>query len=396
MLGAARLPSFLRIMSYRTSCVEHPPGQRYIHVEEWQIEAAGGACGAILLSLLEGWHNSRIAQSKKAELENEIEHLSGGNGEQRTGNWVCHRDEDLCRETLHFYSPKSIREALKSLAAKEFIKIGGNPNPRMAFDKSRWILFQPEKVQEWIEGWKKRLDPSGKIPASSGKIPVSTNCTGTYKGTDQAEGSVPAKEEDSKRTIGILRQSYREAKGNPLQYVKGTDERGVKALLDQGFTAEAIAQTGSQLWEMADGACWWAGRVNSIGRLVKNFAEIKADIERTKNGTNTSGPGSNRPNPRNAGMEEIAKRQSITLPEILRKRNEKAAAERLAREMAEAGQPPSENSGNGGPGAGMVRSVVPVHPVQQCACAGGGHQLRKDDNGQGDQPVLFGRGNEGF
>lgn len=147
----------------RGSCIQHPKREPLIIIHGWQIEACDGdACAAALLSFFEYWHNYKLDQRQKACEANDIAELHGDARTQDESLFQFHTEEQLEQGVL-IYKRRAIRESLTLLIKKGFISCQQNPNPRYKFDRTKYFLFHPEVVNEWLNS------RSGKNAGSSGK-----------------------------------------------------------------------------------------------------------------------------------------------------------------------------------------------------------------------------------
>jgi hypothetical protein len=164
----------------KTSCITHPSGDPMLVIHAWQMRACDDEpCAAMLLSLFEFYHNLKVSQQTQSKKLNEVAEAHGDMGQQYTGLLQWHSEEELQKHLLGIYGIKSIRNALQLLVNKGYISIHANPNPRYHFDRTRYILFHPEPVHDFIEQYQhpallpdasgKNASPSGKNASPSGK-----------------------------------------------------------------------------------------------------------------------------------------------------------------------------------------------------------------------------------
>ena len=135
----------------KSSCVNHPTKERLIMIRAWQVEACGGNhCAAALLSFFEYWHNIRLESSEKARQSNEISERHGEDGKQDASLYQFHTAAQLSEGLCGLYGEDTIRKALAALVKLEFISISKNPNPRYAFDATKYFLFHSENVNNYL------------------------------------------------------------------------------------------------------------------------------------------------------------------------------------------------------------------------------------------------------
>lgn len=136
----------------RTSCITHGEGERFVIIRDSYVKICdGNHCAAALLSFFEYWHNIRLEQSVKAEQANKIAEMHGDPPTQDTTLWQFHTVEQLERGLIGLYKKKTIAEAIDLLVVKRFIHVGRNPNPKYAFDKTRWIMLRPSVINAAME-----------------------------------------------------------------------------------------------------------------------------------------------------------------------------------------------------------------------------------------------------
>jgi hypothetical protein len=166
----------------KTSCLNHPSGEPLIIIRRWQIQACeGNACAAALLSFFEYWHNIRIEAAARSEQANAMAEKHGEPAFQDTSLMQYHSTSQL-ESGILIYSADSIRAALDLLDEAGFVTCHKNPNPRLAFDRTRYFQFQPSKVQAWIDGAARKFgnratenpSPSPENPESTTKEPSET------------------------------------------------------------------------------------------------------------------------------------------------------------------------------------------------------------------------------
>jgi len=141
------------------SCINHPTKERLILIRDWQIRACeGDYCAASLLSLFEYWHNIKLdkfyknnSQSKK---ENDLL------------QW--HTTEELKIGLLDLYSDKKIRIAIKFLEEVKFITVHRNPNKKFKYDQTKFFMFHPDEVNQWLVD-NNYSTQSVKMPNGSGQ-----------------------------------------------------------------------------------------------------------------------------------------------------------------------------------------------------------------------------------
>lgn len=171
----------------------------------WQIAASdGNHCAAALLSLFEFWHNNRLQASEQASKINDIQERFGDARDQSESLTQYHTSEQLKESLLGLFAEDKIRDAIRLLSSKGFVRVFKNPNPRYAFDRTLHFCFEPDAVNEWLEGYEPS-SPNGnfhsrkignadrKNPAPLRKNPVSL-IEATKKETGRACADAPPSE----------------------------------------------------------------------------------------------------------------------------------------------------------------------------------------------------------
>lgn len=135
----------------KTSCIQHAHNDHFIMIRQSYVALCdGNHCAAALLSFMEGWHNHRLEQIPKANYQNALAQASGEEGTQDTSLLQFHNDRDFSEGLCGLFGRETIRKALRLLTEKGCITIHKNPNPRYAFDATRYILFHAERVQHLL------------------------------------------------------------------------------------------------------------------------------------------------------------------------------------------------------------------------------------------------------
>ncbi|PSB04941.1 hypothetical protein [Merismopedia glauca] len=134
----------------KTGCIKHPEREPLIKIHRWQVEICDGdTTAAALLSFFEYWHNIKIEMQIKAQRSNDVAQMHGDARTQDESLFQFHSEEDLI-EGIMIAKRDTIRKGIKHLEGKGFISIHHNPNPKYAFDKTRYFLFHPEPINEWL------------------------------------------------------------------------------------------------------------------------------------------------------------------------------------------------------------------------------------------------------
>lgn len=149
----------------RNSCINHPPKEPLIVIHQWQVEICeGNTTAAALLSFFEYWHNIKSEMRSRTSRSNDIAEMHGDERIQDETLLQFHTEEELISGIM-IAKRDTIRKALSYLSDTGFISIHSNPNPKYAFDKTRYFLFHPEPINQWLR--EKR--PPAKDPLTKSK-----------------------------------------------------------------------------------------------------------------------------------------------------------------------------------------------------------------------------------
>jgi len=132
----------------KTSCIRHPDNDPLTVIRSWSLLACdGNQCAASLLSYFEYWHNLMEERSIRARELNDQMEARGGGRQENESLLQYHTEKHLISGVL-VYGRASVRNALQILAARKFITI--HTNQADPTDRSRFYLFHPSIVNEWI------------------------------------------------------------------------------------------------------------------------------------------------------------------------------------------------------------------------------------------------------
>lgn len=125
-----------------TSCIPHPAGDPIIVIRRWMVEACkGDACAAALLSFFEYWHNIKIEQI--------AQEAKNSDGPVTTTPIQWHTEQELI-DGIMCWKRDKIRDSIALLESLGYVTTMKNPNPRYAFDRTRFFLFHPEALIQWL------------------------------------------------------------------------------------------------------------------------------------------------------------------------------------------------------------------------------------------------------
>lgn len=152
-------------MTQRASCLRRSAEDHFLQIHQDDIDICeGNVTAAALLSFFEWWHNHKLIQQEKARQANDVAEIHGELRSQDESLWQWHTEAEM-EAAIKIAGRKTIATAIKWLETHKFITTGRNPNPRFAFDRTRFFLLHPECVNTALEG----LEASRKNTLSSRK-----------------------------------------------------------------------------------------------------------------------------------------------------------------------------------------------------------------------------------
>lgn len=135
----------------KSSCIRDPKGAQYIRLYRWQIEACeGNHCAALLLGIFRGWHDAKILMSDQARHLNAVRERHGEAGTENESTLQWHTADQLVGYMFGLYQKAPIREAIDLLVRLGFLDVRRNPNPRLAFDATKFYMLNPESINRWV------------------------------------------------------------------------------------------------------------------------------------------------------------------------------------------------------------------------------------------------------
>lgn len=120
----------------KNSCIPHPEREPLIMIRRWQLDFAGDACAAALLSFFEYWHNNKLDNQDKKPGASLVQH---------------HTSEELHAGIMGLYSRDSIRKAVAKLEKLGVLQVSRNPRAQFGFDRTKHYLFKPEIARNWLK-----------------------------------------------------------------------------------------------------------------------------------------------------------------------------------------------------------------------------------------------------
>lgn len=142
--------AFLFHTLMQSSCIAHPTGEKFIIIRPWQIHFCNGnECAAALLSFFEYWHNWKVQDRDKNMARNKVAATGKDPEVFDTSLLQFHSTQDL-ESGLLIFKKDAIRKALQLLEDLAVIEVHANPNPKYAFDRTKFFLFKPDIVNNYL------------------------------------------------------------------------------------------------------------------------------------------------------------------------------------------------------------------------------------------------------
>ena len=134
-------------MSDKTSCIQHPANSSFVKLEQAYLDICDSDhCAAMILSVMERWHNTKLTNQPQAELANAMAANEGLPPEQDAGLWVYMSYDQFGDALMGLFGEKKIATAVHLLLDKGYLQTRTNPKHR--YDRIPQYLFQPEIVQD--------------------------------------------------------------------------------------------------------------------------------------------------------------------------------------------------------------------------------------------------------
>lgn len=135
----------------KTSCINDPKESPYLRLFQWQIEACEGShCAALLLGIFRGWHDAKLLMSEQSRHLNAVRERHGEAGSENESTLQWHTADQLVGYMFGIYQKAPIRDAVELLVKLGFLEVRRNPNPRLAFDATKFYMLNPDAVNSWI------------------------------------------------------------------------------------------------------------------------------------------------------------------------------------------------------------------------------------------------------
>ncbi len=124
----------------KTGCIQHPQNAPLLIVHQWQVDSLNGdVVAAKLMSFFEYWHSHKLDELLKSDKPDKrllIQH---------------HSEPELEAALFVGVTRKTIRKAMKRLVNMGVIQ--PTRNPYIPQDRTRHLLFIPERAQELANQW---------------------------------------------------------------------------------------------------------------------------------------------------------------------------------------------------------------------------------------------------
>ena len=134
----------------KSTCINHPLNEPLIKIHRWQVEMCqGNTVAAALMSFFEYWHNIKSEMRSRTRRANDIAEIHGDHRCQDESLLQFHTEKELV-EGIMLAKQDKIRQSIRFLEEIKVVSIHKNPNPRYTFDRTRYFLFNPEIVNEWL------------------------------------------------------------------------------------------------------------------------------------------------------------------------------------------------------------------------------------------------------
>jgi hypothetical protein len=188
----------------KSSCLPEIPNEPLIQVKRWQYKFCNGnATAAALLSYFAYWHDIKLESREQAKQKNKVAEQHGDEPTQDTSLWQFQTEKQL-EEGIMISKREAIRKAIIFLQKRGVLEVATNPNPRFKFDRTKYFLFKPEKLERWLKAYINRkaenrqskaenrprsAENSGRSAENLGTIPEITSEITFESGEESASGN---------------------------------------------------------------------------------------------------------------------------------------------------------------------------------------------------------------
>lgn len=252
----------------KSSCVRHPESELLIIIRKWQMEFCDGdRVSAALLSFFEYWHNIKLSMVFKNSQANNTAEKHGYTRDQDESLWQFHTENDL-EEGIMIFGATSIGKGIEKLEKKGAITVSRNPNPRYKFDRTRFFLFNPEVINEWLDNRVVSGCSNGIVNSDLSSVKSdapSINSDGRSGESDDAITEIPSKNNSGESAAPQLRSdSGKSSNIDPMKakiyHLVGWDAKTIskrdaaeineahKVLKEAGYTLEDLERFDAEVW----------------------------------------------------------------------------------------------------------------------------------------------------
>jgi hypothetical protein len=131
----------------KSSCIKHKENNGIVIMKEDFLKICdNNKAAALLLALFEYWYNIKLEQKQKAFEYNEIAEKHGEKRTQDETLFQWHTAKQLYNSLMGLAGKIAIQAGVNLLIKKQYITVHKNPNPRYKFDKTKFFLFNPLKI----------------------------------------------------------------------------------------------------------------------------------------------------------------------------------------------------------------------------------------------------------
>jgi hypothetical protein len=166
----------------KTGCIQHPQNAPLLIVHQWQVDSLNGdVVAAKLMSFFEYWHSHKLDELLKSDKPDKrllIQH---------------HSEPELEAALFVGVARKTIRKAMKRLVNIGVIQ--PMRNPYIPQDRTRHLLFMPERAQELANQWNEIYQAHFEV--FKGKRPIcipgnlSAAATGQFADSKRPDDRLP-------------------------------------------------------------------------------------------------------------------------------------------------------------------------------------------------------------
>lgn len=157
----------------KSSCILKPAKEPLIIIHQWQLDYCNGNhTTAALISFFTYWHDYKLNEQEQNKKKNIILKEHGETWKYEESLLQFHTEDDFEQGICFLSKRDTIRKSLKFLEETGVVSIHSNPNPKYAFDRKRYFLFNPEVLNDYLKN--RIFDPSKPKNRSSTQKNLST------------------------------------------------------------------------------------------------------------------------------------------------------------------------------------------------------------------------------